>query len=665
LGKPALTINWGPWSGSGMAANLDARDIQRMNEAGMHALSPKQGLAAISKLLAYRFPQAGVFDLDWSLIAKQYPDPAGKTLFKDFINISQADDSLDFIAQLKSVPAAQRESMLKDRIALLLAEVLGIDNAESIDKDGNVFEYGLNSLMGMDFKNRLQSVLKFKLPATLVSKYSTVDAMVQYVVENGFNEVLAGETMPDGDIVLWNPGIPDTVTNCEINGPLPFTISLLDWFKQGVSKHFNVGFLVEFGEDKFNLEALKTSLRILFTYHDGCRLQIFTEAGEPRQAIVPLGDNLRIDEYDFRGLGYAEGAARMLERNDQYEKSLTLSKGNPLFRIAHYQLDDDRPHRFLLLFHHFLTDGLSQKIFVSDLVSVYSKVFNNHPVKFPPKRNSLINWTRRLHEFAHNEAVEQLPYWESVLERSHLCYIPTDFKVERNRRNKSYNMISVSVEPGDCQRLTDLCSNYRFEITDIAVYAMIKAFSKLTLAESLWVDLVIHARTNVFDDIEMPDIFGQISECSPVLFELEPGLSVIDQLKAIRKQRVRVPTGGLGLKALRYMNKDPDIQNKIGMDEAPQIVLNFDLTNYEIEHAKEWGAIAKETNHNPAPPAVKDDYPREFYITGTVNDLGALTIVFWYYSDSFNKDTVNAIAGRIRSIFIGVANPEVLELERS
>jgi NAD(P)-dependent dehydrogenase (short-subunit alcohol dehydrogenase family) len=48
LGKPALTINWGPWGGSGMAASLDARDIQRMKDAGMEALTPELGLAAMS-----------------------------------------------------------------------------------------------------------------------------------------------------------------------------------------------------------------------------------------------------------------------------------------------------------------------------------------------------------------------------------------------------------------------------------------------------------------------------------------------------------------------------------------------------------------------------------------------------------------------------------------
>src|SRR5690606_14980933 len=124
---------------------------------------------------------------------------------------------------------------------------------------------------------RLQSALKFKLPATLVTKYQTVSAMVKHIGETALQEALAGAA-PVGDILLWDPKSPDTVAPCEINGLLPFTLSVLHWFRQGKSTHFNTGFMVEFSPDRFDLDVLKTTMRILFTYHDGCRLQVFEES---------------------------------------------------------------------------------------------------------------------------------------------------------------------------------------------------------------------------------------------------------------------------------------------------------------------------------------------------------------------------------------------------
>ena len=184
LGKPALTINWGPWGGAGMAANLDDRELQRMTDAGMTPLDSANGLAAMTQLLEYRVPQSGVFDLNWSLIFKQYPDPSRKTVFKDLVKNLETTNSVNFFDELMSVSADKHESLLLKQIAQVMAEVLGIEDSAGIDKHVSVFEYGLNSLMSMDFRNKLQAILQLKLPSTLVLKYPTIDAMTKYIVEN-------------------------------------------------------------------------------------------------------------------------------------------------------------------------------------------------------------------------------------------------------------------------------------------------------------------------------------------------------------------------------------------------------------------------------------------------------------------------------------------------
>ncbi|HEX5055444.1 MAG TPA: SDR family NAD(P)-dependent oxidoreductase [Gammaproteobacteria bacterium] len=667
IGKPALSINWGPWDGSGMAANLEARDIQRMKDAGMTALSPEQGLAAMTKLLAYRVPQAGVFDLDWVLLARQYPEPLKRTLLLDFMKGPETGaNEADFIEQLKSAPAAERESVLESKVSQLLADVLGLESAAAIDREVNVFEYGINSLMAMDFKNRLQGALKFKLPATLVSKYQTVRAMARHICESSLQEALAGSATV-GDILLWDPQKPDAVAACEINGPLPFTPSVLLWFKQGKPKHFNTGFMAQFNAEKFDLGVLKTTLRILFTYHDGCRLRIFQDGPEYRQEIVSLGGEVPLAEHDLSGLGYEEGAARMQALNDQYQKSFTFTKDDPLFRMAYYRLDDAaHPHRLFLIFHHYVSDGMSQKLLVSDLKSVYLKVLEKQAVYFQPKRDSLISWNNRLHAFAHKEAVEQLPYWQSILEKSRLCRVPRDLKTNRVRKKRHYTIISKDLGREVYERLLELCAGQYFEVTDIGIWALIKVFSKLTLTESLWVDLVVHARAGVFDDVEIPNIFGQISESAPILFELEPGLGLFDQLNSIRQQRLRLPTGGMGLKALRYLNKDPAIQNSIGPDEAPQIVLNFNLADYGTAQEDDWVSPAKEGVGELDPNVVEDDFPREFYITGTLLE-GGFSLIFWYHQENYYPGTVESLLDELSSMFLHIADsktPVMAESEK-
>ncbi|QIL90220.1 SDR family NAD(P)-dependent oxidoreductase [Microbulbifer sp. SH-1] len=184
LGQPALSVNWGPWAEAGMAASLDERDIRRMKDAGMTPLSPESGVRSMTRLLAHHVPQAGVFELDWSKILKQYADPRKKTLFSNFIDTDVLKNEADFLDLLNSASQLEKESLLSGRVTTLLADVLGIENAESLDPNCNIYEYGLNSLMALEFSNRLQGVLKAKISSTLVMKYPTINGLVDYVVSH-------------------------------------------------------------------------------------------------------------------------------------------------------------------------------------------------------------------------------------------------------------------------------------------------------------------------------------------------------------------------------------------------------------------------------------------------------------------------------------------------
>ncbi|MFT4925581.1 MAG: acyl transferase domain-containing protein [Phenylobacterium sp.] len=181
-GKAGLSINWGPWAEAGMAANLASEDIKRMNNAGMAALKPEQGFAAMSRLMTSAIPQAGVFDLDWSKIFNQLPSPDKATVFSGFFAQNDNVVNDNFLEQFKQSEGEDKKQLLTDKVIQYLADVLGLDSAENIEANANVFEYGLNSLMGMDLKNRLQGTLEIQLPGTLVLKNPNVAAITDHIL---------------------------------------------------------------------------------------------------------------------------------------------------------------------------------------------------------------------------------------------------------------------------------------------------------------------------------------------------------------------------------------------------------------------------------------------------------------------------------------------------
>src|SRR5690606_2363502 len=125
-GLPALSINWGPWAESGMAAKLADVERQRMSEAGMAPLQTGQALEAMDYLLSVGSAQAGVFDLDWSRILKQYPDPSQKTVFSRFVSTDSADQTENLLNTLLECDEGRRAGILSHAVAAALCEVIGV-----------------------------------------------------------------------------------------------------------------------------------------------------------------------------------------------------------------------------------------------------------------------------------------------------------------------------------------------------------------------------------------------------------------------------------------------------------------------------------------------------------------------------------------------------------
>src|SRR5262249_53858636 len=70
-GLPALSINWGPWAGAGMAAGVASR---RWKDWGVEPIAPEQAAKVLKALLGQRDrPQIGVLSVQWSKLFERLP----------------------------------------------------------------------------------------------------------------------------------------------------------------------------------------------------------------------------------------------------------------------------------------------------------------------------------------------------------------------------------------------------------------------------------------------------------------------------------------------------------------------------------------------------------------------------------------------------------------
>ncbi|OAD20556.1 beta-ketoacyl synthase, partial [Candidatus Thiomargarita nelsonii] len=186
LGLPGLSINWGPWAETGMAAKLESRDQRRIAKQGLSSIAPEDGLQLLKELLAQNAAQVGVLPINWSKYFHQSLEQTGAPFFETIAsNLQSSNDkaqaSAVLLKQLEEAPAEARRSLLMTSIRTEIARVLELSAPEQIQPHQRLFDLGIDSLMAVELRNHLKASLGHPLSSTLLFDYPTQSLGTLYV----------------------------------------------------------------------------------------------------------------------------------------------------------------------------------------------------------------------------------------------------------------------------------------------------------------------------------------------------------------------------------------------------------------------------------------------------------------------------------------------------
>ncbi len=437
-GLPATEVHWGAWAAGGM---VTAEAKTYLARRGIISMKPQMALHALGQAFAEGRQALAVADIDWTrfapALAVERPRPllhdlpqahaaldefsAGQAVFDELARTSEArlEQPALLARLLGETSVKERRSLLIAHVRSLAAEILGFDSRERILRAQDLFQLGIDSLMAVKLKNRLERTLGCSLSPVLVFKTRTVEGIVSQLLEKELRQVLDREGPQTAQLPIW-PRRPDT-------SPLPLSYAQESaWFMcqlEADKASFNLPEAVHL-RGCLDLPALRRTLDEIVRRHEILRTVFPANDGKPRQEI--LSDTVfPLTVIDCADLPEAECEASALRLATEQARRAFDPSATPLVQGELYRFGEDH-HLLVVIFHHLAWDGWSIGVFTREMAALYDAFTQGGPSPLPEPPLQYADYALWQRQWLRSVLERQLAFWRRWLDGFPDLDLPTD-----------------------------------------------------------------------------------------------------------------------------------------------------------------------------------------------------------------------------------------------
>jgi myxalamid-type polyketide synthase MxaD len=184
-GLPALSINWGPFAEVGLVARAGRGEQVALR--GLRSMRPAQGLAILAHLMAAGATQVGVIPFNLRQWRQSNPRAADLPYFAELVTEPEATGGTPehggpMRAALLAASGRERLALLEAHVLEQIGQVMRLP-AERISLTTALQPMGMDSLMALELRNRLEISLALTLPTTLIWGYPHAAALAAHLAE--------------------------------------------------------------------------------------------------------------------------------------------------------------------------------------------------------------------------------------------------------------------------------------------------------------------------------------------------------------------------------------------------------------------------------------------------------------------------------------------------
>jgi acyl transferase domain-containing protein/NADPH:quinone reductase-like Zn-dependent oxidoreductase/SAM-dependent methyltransferase/acyl carrier protein len=187
LGLPACTVNWGVVADVGHVAKHP--EIARVleNQLGATGSPAAELLDRLGDLLSVSAIQASIVRLDWNHVSTAMQSVRSSPRFSNLVAEmrlgADRESKSSIIGRLAGVPPEERKKILSTHVLKEIALIMGT-SLSSLDVDQPMINLGIDSLMAIELKNRVEIDFGIQLNATQFLAGLTLSGMIDLLYEH-------------------------------------------------------------------------------------------------------------------------------------------------------------------------------------------------------------------------------------------------------------------------------------------------------------------------------------------------------------------------------------------------------------------------------------------------------------------------------------------------
>ncbi|MDC0749535.1 type I polyketide synthase [Polyangium mundeleinium] len=195
-GLPGVSIQWGAFADVGLAAASDLRGT-RVASRGAETFVSEEGNVLFDRVLQRPQAVVGLVRFDARQWVEFYPHLAGAPFFAALIDeksrtVEAGAGAGGIRETLERAAPSERAKMIEAHLTEQLGRVLRQDPGR-IDTSAPFSSIGIDSLMSLELRNRLEASLGIKLSAALLFTYATTRALATHLYERMFPAQAQGD----------------------------------------------------------------------------------------------------------------------------------------------------------------------------------------------------------------------------------------------------------------------------------------------------------------------------------------------------------------------------------------------------------------------------------------------------------------------------------------